>query len=351
MEYYQVKHSKDGGNMVDSDDDFWKTLSNWIHLYEISIQKEQKTFFTKGRFILLTNKKPKNFLYCRIKDLRDGIINIDEVRACINNKLNENPSYKDILHSLYNIEPILLNQFLHKVEIKHFDNFLGAMYENFLAIHNNPSNADSIVKNLIGALWQYKHDCNGSFEFTGLTFRQKFKDILEKIAFNNTVTLDQVDDPDLEHENMDHAMVMVDQLKSIKIISDDAGKDDFSLSLYLVKFFKLKNALQYFYKIQLMTERSESNYDKIARLKWKSIFISYQSSLIQKDKNHEKISDQEKAKAGCSTFIKAMESPFEVAGQKTQDDLSEAWYLKLSNLWPPKIVWHFDWFKKHIEKS
>ena len=349
-EYYQVKHSKDGGNMVDSDDDFWKTLDNWQHLYALSTLEEQKTFFTKGKFIILTNKKPTNFLYDKIKSLRDGVINIGEVRTCIKDKMKVKTNYKTVLKTLYDMKSPLLNQFLHKVEIIHFDDFISSMYEKFLEIYNRPINADSVVNSLVGALWRYKQNCNGKFEFSGYTFKQTFKDILQKIALEDKIIFDETDEPDLDGENIDDAQVMIDQLKSIDVISNKIDRNDFILSSYLEKFFRLKNALLRFYDTQLMTDRSESEYDDVARRTWKTIFIRNQLKLIQKDKKNEKIKDDEKIEAGLNTLNKTMDSPFNIAGQKIEGEFAEGWYLKLSNLKHPKVVWHFDWFKKYIEK-
>lgn len=37
-EYYQVKHTKNSGErMTDADSDFWKTIDNWVELYNLSL--------------------------------------------------------------------------------------------------------------------------------------------------------------------------------------------------------------------------------------------------------------------------------------------------------------------------
>jgi len=38
-----------------------------------------------------------------------------------------------------------------------------------------------------------------------------------------------------------------------------------------------------------------------------------------------------------------------VNGYKINEDFSNGWYLRMSNML--KIVWHFDWFKKYIVKK
>ena len=57
-EYYQVKHSKEeGAKMTNADSDFWKTIDNWIELYNLSKTEEKDRFFIEGKFVILTNKK------------------------------------------------------------------------------------------------------------------------------------------------------------------------------------------------------------------------------------------------------------------------------------------------------
>lgn len=70
IEYYQVKHSKEiDAKMNDADSDFWKTIDNWISIYNLSTVEEKKLFFTNGRFIILTNKKENNFYMLKLKNL------------------------------------------------------------------------------------------------------------------------------------------------------------------------------------------------------------------------------------------------------------------------------------------
>ena len=73
-EYYQVKHSKDkNAKMTDADSDFWKTIDNWVELYNVSETEEKDRFFIDGKFIILTNKIVDNKFYTSFEKLQNGI--------------------------------------------------------------------------------------------------------------------------------------------------------------------------------------------------------------------------------------------------------------------------------------
>lgn len=178
--FYQVKYTSNAGaNMADSDGDFWKSIDNWLTSYNLSTDEEKKTYFTQGRFIILTNKHPKNFLYSLAMQLQAGDIELSIVKTELNQKILVGESYKDIALHLLNLGDKTLRQFLMKLEIRLFDDFIKDMYARFLELFFNAVRSDSIVKQLMGELFDYKNHCNGNFSLTVKEFRQKFKDILQ----------------------------------------------------------------------------------------------------------------------------------------------------------------------------
>lgn len=347
-EYYQVKHSViPNANMTDSDGDFWKTLDNWMSLYVLSEAKEKKDFFTNGRFIILTNKKPKNFLYTQIEKLKDGTIGIDGIVASIDTKLREVPSYSSELTSLKDLGNITLNQFLHKVTIHHFDDYIKDMYQHFLDLYQGPAKADQIVKNLIGELFAYKNSCNGKFSFTGSSFSQQYKHILQLIT-DEGLSLDGFDaefDSASDYRNL----AMVQQLKSIDMIDNPSDTSDFELSTHLRRFYRFKAALHSFQRTQLVTPVLEGKIDQKAYERWLNIFNRDSAKLKRKDKKGESITDDEKIDAGQTVFNNVMNDNIPLSGYKTEQEFSNGWYLHMSNLL--KVVWHFDWFKKYIVRK
>ncbi len=348
-EYYQVKHSKDSNAVInDADKDFWKTMDNWYSIYKLSKPGEKELFFTNSRFIILTNKKVNNFLYTEIKKLIDGSIMIDDILNVIELKLKTVNSYNKELTNLYKLDKTVLNEFLHKVRIVYFDDFLTAMYEHFINMYHAPTKSDQIVRNLIGDLFDYIVKCNGKFSFNGREFTQKYKGILELMC-DESLTLDGFDyeefDPLLNYQDMP----MVQQLKSIDIIDDPTDATDYFLSDYLTRYYRFMNAFQSFINTQLMTGVLEKKIDGIARNRWQNIFNKETHPIIIKDKKSVLVEKVEKVDAGSKTFNNTMNDTLPINGYKTDQDFSNGWYLKMSNTL--NIVWHYDWFKKHILKK
>lgn len=348
-EYYQVKHSKDEkARMTDADSDFWKTIENWIDFYNLLSPEEKDTFFTNGKFIILTNKEIGNKFYTSFENLRNGVCEISDVIKELKAASKKEISYKRTIEKIVKLgenDTKLLNQFLHKVEIIRFKDFLKSLYELFLQKYQRPTFADQILKDLIGAMWTDK--LNGEApKYTGEEFTRKYKGILEKVSYNETLTLEDEEDPDLEFENEEEASIMIEQLRSIEKISADSTKTDILQAHYLGFFFKIKNAIEKFKKLQIITNELENRLDKSAISQWKNIFIKYHNKIIQNEIGY---SPKEKIDAGSLTFNETLDKQISVNGYKMDDEFSKGWYLRLSNTL--KVIWHYDWFKKYILKK
>lgn len=346
-EYYQVKHSKyNDAKLTDADTDFWKTVDNWIELYNLSSAEEKKIFFIQGKFIILTNKIIDNKFYKTFSNLQNGTCEIADVINVLNTSCSANSSYKSTIEKLLSLGKDTLNQFLHKIEIIRFEDFLKALYEQFLLKYQRPPLADNILKILIGTIWQDKVQGNAPFEYTGEQFTKKYKGILERVSYKEPLTLEFEDEPDLEEEDVDEAVNMIDQLKSVEIIGEDSSKDDFAQAYYLGFFFKIKRAIESFKKQQIITSELVSRLDKSAVGKWRGIFIKYHSKVL---KDETAFTPKEKVEAGSNTLSDTLNTPISVTGYEIDSEFSKGWYLRLSNCL--KITWHYDWFKKHILKK
>lgn len=344
-EYYQVKHSKNAdAKMTDSDSDFWKTIDNWVELYNLSSAEEKKVFFVQGKFIILTNKEVDNEFYKYITNLRNGICEIKDVINYLNVVLSEKRSYKGTIEKLINLKDTTLNQFLHKIEIIRYNDFLMSLYELFLHKYYKPNYADQILKDLIGKMWSNKLKKNTSLRFTGEQFVKEYKGILENVSCDLKLTIDFEDDPIL-YDDVE-ADMMIKQLKSVKEISEDSTKDDFCQAFYLAFFFKIKSAIEGLKKQQIITDELEKKLDNSAIRKWQGSFIKYHTKILQKSSDY---SSEEKEEAGRNTLHETLETPINVIGYTVDEDFSKGWYLRLSNM--VKVTWHFDWFKKYIEKK
>lgn len=346
-EYFQVKHSKyQNAKMTDADSDFWKTIDNWIELYNLSSKEEQKTFFIQGKFIILTNKIVDNKYYRCFSNLQNGVCEITDVVKEFNKACSANPSYKSTIEKLVKLGKETLNQFLHKIEIVRFEDFLKSLYEQFLLKYQRPPLADQILKDLIGTIWQNKVQSNPPFEYSGERFTKKYKGILERVSYNESLTLEFEEEPDLEKEDVDEAANMIEQLKSVERIGSDSDKDDFAQAYYLGFFFKIKRAIESFKKQQIITTELQNRIDKSAIGKWKGIFIKHHSKLFQ---DESAFTPKEKIEAGSNTLTDTLDTPISVTGYEVDSDFSKGWYLHLSNCL--RITWHFDWFKKYIHKK
>lgn len=347
-EYYQVKHTKNTDKlMTNADSDFWKTIDNWVELYNLSDVVEQKNFFVDAKFIILTNKKVDNFFNTHIENLQKGLIQINDIQTSINDCIKNGTSYIATLEKLNALGYDILNQFLHQVQVICMPDFLASVYERFLRMYFNPSNADSITKELVGALWTKKLGCGGKFQYTGDSFARAYKGITEKVSLADELTMEQAEDVDPKDIDGNEASVMTEQLKSINEVAIDAKIPDSTLIYYLEIFFRFKNLLAFLQKNHVVTQVLEDSLDRKAISNWRRIFIKHQGDVQRKGL---KASNKEKEKAGRNTLHATLDDTIEASKKKADKDFSNGWYFKLSNMWPPKVVWHIDWFKKHIDK-
>lgn len=345
-EYYQVKHSKDSRKMTDADSDFWKTIDNWIELYRLSKPEDQKTFFVQGKFIILTNKIVDNKFYRLFENLQNGICEMADVVDELNAACSTSPSYKSTVKKLIAMGKDTLNQFFHKIKIIRFEEFLESLYEYFLIKYQRTPLADQILKDLIGTIWIDKLHGKPPFKYSGELFTKKYKGVLERVSYKETLTLEFEDEPDLDEEDVEEASNMINQLKSVERIGADCTKDDYLQAFYLSFFFKIKRAVERFRKQQIIPKELESRLDKSAVKRWQGIFIKHQSKIVQ---NETAFTSKEKIEAGADTLQDTLDTPITVTGCNVDDEFSKGWYLRLSN--SLKVTWHYDWFRKYIDKK
>jgi len=348
-EYYQVKHTSiSGTNMTDGDGDFWKSIDNWLTAYDLSSGKEKDCYFSGGRFIILTNKRPTNFLNSLAKQLRDGDIELSAIKDKLNEKIKSKECYKDYVQHLLNIGDKPLRQFLMKMEIRYFEDFIKDMYAHFIECNFNAVRSDSIVKQLMGSLFYHKTHCAGKFSFTGKQFRQKFKTILEQVSMNeDDLTMESYNREDIVIPSDFSKLMMVKQLKEIKAVRTPLTTEDEYLMDYLTRFYLFQNAFHDFEKLQLITPDREKILDEKAYDKWFAIFKTCQDDIIQKDLDGELLEEREMKKAGRSTLNAVMNSTLEVNRLKIDQRFSNGWFLSLSNRKVPVVMWHYLTYKKY----
>jgi hypothetical protein len=351
-EYYQVKHTKSvGANMTDGDDDFWKSVDNWIEAYKLHTLDEKKTYFTKARFIVLTNKQPANYLNAMAKQLQDGEIQLDAIKTELNNRIKTDPGYKPIAEKLLTLGDNPMLQFLMKLRIQYFEDFIKDMYAHFVQTHFNASRSDQIVRNLVGDLWTYKQKCAGKFSFTGSEFRQRFKPILEQVSLNDDyLVMDGYDDQPVIPDNFADLM-MVKQLAMVDAIDIPPSTEDIYLMEYLTTFYQFQNAMQGFEKIQLVTPERKKKIDKVAFNKYHSLFKTHQDKLIQRDRSGKALDEEEQKEAGRNTLNAVMDTTLNVTRLTIDKGFSNGWFLSMSNEVSPRVAWHYSLYKQYIKKK
>lgn len=351
-EYYQVKHTKNiGVNMTDGDDDFWKSIDNWIEAYKLHTPDEKKTYFTKARFIILTNKLPKNYLNNLAKQLQDGEIQLDAIKAELDNKIKSDPGYKPIAEKLLAIGDKPLREFLMKLRIQYYEDFIKDMYAHFVQIYFNASRSDQIVRNLVGDLWTYKQNCVGKFSFTGSEFRQRFKYILEQVSLKDDyLVMDGYDDQPVIPDSFADLM-MVKQLAMVDAIDTPPSTEDIYLMEYLTTFYQFQNAMQGFEKIQLVTPERKKKIDKAAFDKYHSLFKIHQDKLIQRDRSRKALDEKDQKEAGRNTLNAVMNTTLNVTRLTIDKGFSNGWFLSMSNEDSPRVAWHYSLYKQYIKKK
>lgn len=354
VEYYQVKHTKEEDkNMTDADSDFWKSVENWLKAYELSNPEEKRNYFKDARFIILTNKIPNNFLNSLASQLKEGSIELSNIKTEISDKLKANPgiSYKVVAEKLLQLGDLPMRQFLMNLEIRYFEDFIKDMYDHFLQTYFNAVRSDQIVRNVVGDLWIYKQTCSGKFSFTGREFRQKYKTFLDQVSLkDDDLTMDGYEE-DISIPNDFADLMLVKQLAMIDAIEIPPSAEDLDLTDYLTKFYQFRNAKQGFEKIQLLTPEREKKINKEAFDKYNNLFKTHQDSIIQKDRRGKILGKDEQKVAGRNTFYAVMDTILEVSRLKIDRGFSNGWFLSMSNEETPLVAWHYALYKQYIRNK
>ncbi len=353
-EYYQVKHTKDDKkSMTDADGDFWKSIDNWLTPYELSSAEEKKTYFTHAKFVILTNKKPNNYLDTLAGQLREGTIELNAIKEELHKRLDANPDigYKSTAEKLLKLNDVSMRQFLMKMEITYFEDFIKDMYEHFLDTHFHAVRSDHIVRQLAGDLWTYKQSCSDKFSFSGREFRQKYKSILEEVSRRDDDLTMEGYEEDIPIPDSFADLMLVKQLAMIDAIDTPPTMEDYNLTEYLTKFYQFRNAIQSFEKTQLITPARVTSINKEALDKYNILFRTHQDDIIQKDRHGATLEEEEQKKAGRMTFNAVMDTTLTVSRLNIDRGFSNGWFLSLSNEDKPRVAWHYALYKQYIKNK
>lgn len=336
--FMQVKHSVDKDTkMTDADSDFWKTIENWLSLYNFCYTDEDKCNFLRmgNRFIIYTNKIVVNAFAAQILELRSG--DIGSVRPFLKS-IEKKVSYYSVVKSLLALKEVELRKFLMRIEILESGDPLENLYNIFLQKFQNPTKADLIVNELLGKMLQEKKRAADS--------RVELKYLKEDFLIANKGILNKVGDESLSALPYDENTIllpddikqwpMVRQMEKVQVI-DMNNPEDERLVTYYGFWYCCENSKQYYYSTQLMTPELEHSIDDRAVYYWK----------ISHNKHHQKVrpnsNDEIKNEAGANCFYEMMEKEIGEGLRKLQIPFSSGWFLNLSNQPNSKLHWHCDW--------
>ena len=328
----QVKNSfDDDTKMTDADSDFWKTLENWLSLYDLSESKEDFLKFG-NRFILYTNKKLSNSFYEQIMNLQDGSCGVKEIISFLK-KVEKKVSYYNVVKKMLDLDKAELNKFLHKVEVIQVADSLRTLYEKFVVIYNMPTKADQIVSELLGKLHTAKINAvtnRQTFSLEKNAFLHEYKGILQKVS-DESLTPIQDDIIEIPEDVIEIPFIKYLQQIDVLNLPD-------SIEKYCGDWLCFCRSIQYYNSVQLMTPELEKSMNFSAKSLWFDSFSRCHRRIRSNS------SDEEKVDAAQKCFDEVIEYRIPINDvHSIYKPFSSGWFLNMTNdMEHPTICWHYD---------
>lgn len=332
----QVKNSVDDDTkMTDADSDFWKTLENWLSLYDLSESKEDFLKFG-NRFILYTNKKLSNSFYEQIMNLQDGSCGVKEIISFLK-KVEKKVSYYNVVKKMLDLDKAELNKFLHKVEVIQVADSLRTLYEKFVVIYNMPTKADQIVSELLGKLHTAKINAvtnRQTFSLEKNAFLHEYKGILQKVS-DESLTPIQDDIIEIPEDVIEVPFIKYLQQIDVLNLPD-------SIEKYCGDWLCFCRSIQYYNSVQLMTPELEKSMNFSAKSLWFDSFSRCHRRIRSNS------SDEEKVDAAQKCFDEVIEYRIPINDvHSIYKPFSSGWFLNMTNdMEHPTICWHYDVYPK-----
>lgn len=344
----QVKYSTNYKSITNYDEDFTKTISNWIDLYNNQNKKEQDSFFDKHRFVLLTNRTMKSNLWDMVISakhmLKDSSVIWEylikeyqslNAKGKTVGKDKKTPSTlfleKLIAFGKSNIALLFANmEIVERFDVK------VKLLELWHTMYGESENTYRSFKTMLGDLLQEKMECaNNKVKFKK-TGKQKGFLIQQYIHELNISALT------IEKEDKDYSEITDDfndyefvrQLRSIGAISSK-DKNDEDFIEYWNTFFSFKNAVKRQIKEQLLTKTRLEELEEDVYTRWKGELKKQKRELT---KGTEDIED-----LGYDCFHEIYMKNITYNGNFLNLGYSQGCTLNLSDGNPPRIYWRSDW--------
>lgn len=335
----QVKNSvEDNAKLTDADNDFWKTIENWIQLYRLDDDKDK--FLKDGnKFILFTNKKFENKFCDKIKGLQNGSLGIDEICASFK-EVESTVSYYNTVQELLKLERITLRRFLLKIDFVRIKDVYGDIYEQFLNFYFRPTKADEIFNELLGRMLREKVEIlkeKGTYKYEKGYFLQKHKDLLQQL-FSEDLTPLISDTTNCPENVMEYPFMK--RLDKINVVDDECDQ-----KIYYGYWLCYFNSYQQYCSVQLMTPELEKQITQKAFPLWYNTFQEAHVEIFKTSPHERKNS----AARRCFYNVMKMNIPYSDSHFITIP-FSSGWFLNMTNDDNPQICWHYD-EKSEVLKS
>lgn len=317
----QVKNSIDSGTrMADADTDFWKTLGNWVELYKLSPDKDD--FLKEGnRFILFTNKIFANSFLAKIKELQEGLIEIDDIYTFLK-AIEADVSYSDKVQALLQLDKITLRRFLLKMRFVRVKDLLGDIYELFLNVYNKPTKADQVFSELLGKMLRVKMEMTQqgkTFGYEKGEFFQQYKSILQYV---DDIDLTPLDSDLTSYSGNIMDLPFMKRLNEINVIDTDWDKEQ-----YISYWLCFQNSMQHYTAMLLMSPELEKRISsKTAQPMWYNSFKKSHIGILPSSSIESKIIAAQKC------FYDVMGKDIAYSDSRyIRHPFSSGWFLNMTN--------------------
>jgi hypothetical protein len=337
----QLKHTRQTTvsgmpiNLTTSDIDLWKTLSNWIDVIQVQINK--KEFIKNTKFIFITNKSEStsHIFLTSLNNLvtTNSLIKFKSTIKNYKDSLDSENKNKVYINKLLGIDDDLLELFLLKLEfIFDLDNIIEDIKDKIKYGKSiKPSRINNVFSELTGILWEAFFNTvknKNDFQLTGEEFYLKTVAIFSKAQSERLPFI-----RDIERENDESVFdyMFAKQLDDIGFEKD---------KIFEANYYKtaIETNLNEFIQSGEITNDDKNLLDENTIASWKEEF------------DDKYLDDLEKTPLGAKQlYLSVIKKDLDLAGQRIEwKEAIKGQFIKMSNI--PKIGWLHNWKEVYNEE-
>jgi len=343
---YQIKHTvqkkSDGTpkNLTESDDDLWKTLSNWAKLISDKNdgreqENKQRSYLKNTRFVLATNKSSgaKNNILVNFVLLQNESVTLISIKETFQDFANasKNNDIKSYITDILKLDDSVLEAFLSQVSFELDE-------DDIIQKCKNEIRSDKIPENKIEDVYRDVDSAIREDNFIDVKSGKKIEVTYDDFLLKYRRHYDLARSPSLTIRPFSGTMpdqledqVFIQQLLEIQ----DIQSDDIEAISEFTRFrLKLNSNIDEWIQRGEITDGEVESLKEEAVSQWKNEFrASYRAETVEPSYNAK----------GLSILDLLRKSNLEVDGQKLGADMSNGEFYELANT--PIIGWRKDWEK------